>query len=420
MSEQRTQHSHVPAATFAWLRARLLPGGEDTLMFAAYAMLLAALVTFALNQRDLPPPRFYLGTLLLAAMLVLNVVTLDVEARLGPALGARLLLVANGAIWLTVGWIAIGSAHFSFVPFLLFMLVAQAVVTLPTAGAVLYVAVLVAGWSGVLWLEGFTPGQIGANLLALSTGLIFVVVFSVVLNKYREQTRRAEALLAQLMAANAELEAARRRERELAVAEERVRLARDIHDGLGHHLTALNVQLQAAARLMERDPARAATAVATSREVAQAALDEVRQSVAAMRRSPLDGRSLPEALAALASEFGRRADVQVDFEVTGEPAELSPAAAQTLYRAAQEGLTNAQKHGAARLVRIALVYRPASTWLTVTDDGVGANAAPGDGFGLAGLRERAEQLGGTLTAGPAAGGGFALTVDIPLAERTQL
>jgi signal transduction histidine kinase len=414
MSEQRTQPSRAPSARLAWLRSRLLPGGEDTLLLAAYAMVLAALVTFTLNQRDLPAPRFYLGLLILAAMLVLNVVTLDVEARLGHDRGAQLLLAANGALWLTVAWIAIGSAHFSFVPFLLFMLVAQAVVSLPAAGAALYVLALVGGWSAVLWVVGFTPAAIGVNLLSLSTGLIFVVVFSVVLTKYREQTRRTEALLAQLKAANAELEAARRRERELAVAEERVRLARDIHDGLGHHLTALNVQLQAAARLIERDPARAAAAVATSREVAQAALDEVRQSVAAMRRTPLDGRSLGEALAALAADFGRRADVQVAVTVTGEPAELAPAAAQTLYRAAQEGLTNAQRHGGARSARIALTYGPATTTLAVTDDGAATGAAHGSGFGLAGLRERAEQLGGTLAAGPAAGGGFALTIEIPL------
>lgn len=414
MSERRAQPTPSPAGALRWARERLLPSGESSLMLAAYAMILAALVTFSLNQRDLPAPQFYLGTLMLAAMLVLHVVLPDLEPRLGAARAGWLHLGLNGALWLAVARLSLNSGSFNFVPFLLFMLVAEAVVTLRPWWAVGYTAALLGGWCAALGLAGFGLGAILANLLALSTGLVFVVVFSTVLNLYRRQTERAEALLGQLTAANAELEAARRRERDLAVAEERVRLARDIHDGLGHHLTALNVQLQAAARLIERDPARAAAAVATSREVAQAALDEVRQSVAAMRRTPLDGRSLPEALAALAAEFGRRADVAVALEVTGEPAELAPAAAQTIYRAAQEGLTNAQKHGAARAVRLALAQGPAAVSLTVADDGAAPGGAAGAGFGLAGLRERAEQLGGSLAAGPAAGGGYTLTITIPL------
>lgn len=386
-------------------------------MLAAYAMLLAALVTFSLFQRDLPFSRFVLGLGGLAALFVLHVFMPDLEARLGPRRGGNLHLALCGGLWLLVSWAALDSANFNFVPFLLFMLVAQAVVALPPLGATLYGAALLAGFSALLWLDGFTLTAIGVNLLSFSTGLIFVVVFSAVLNLYRRQTERAEALLAELTAANVALEQARQRERELAMAEERVRLARDIHDGLGHHLTALTVQLQAAARLVTRDPDRAATAIATSREVAQAALDEVRQSVAAMRRTPLDGRTLPEALADLAGDFGRRAELVTNVEVRGIPHALSSAAAQTLYRAAQEGLTNAHRHGGASLVTIVLCYDAAVVALTVTDNGAGGIALPGGGFGLAGLRERAEQLGGRLSSGPAPAGGFALRLELPLASQ---
>ncbi len=412
MSKQYEQHGGTALAGLGWLRTRLLPGGTASLNLAAYAMVLASLVTFVLNQRDLPAPQFYLGLIALGALFVLHMVMLDLERWLGEWRAGLLHLGASGALWALVAWISLGSGNFNFAPFLLFMLIAQAIVILPFGGALLYTLALLAFMSAALWLRGFGAEAIVSNLISLSTGLVFVAVFSMVLNLYRRQTERAETLLAQLSAANAELEAARRRDRELAVAEERVRLARDIHDGLGHHLTALNVQLQAAARLLERDPARAAAAIATSREVAQAALDEVRQSVAAMRRTPLDGQSLPDALATLAAEFARRAELRAELDVRGAPVELPPAAAQTLYRAAQEGLTNAQKHGAARSVRLRLDYGPQTVALGVEDDGAAAGPS-GPGFGLAGLRERAEQLGGSLWAGPREDGGFALRLEFP-------
>jgi signal transduction histidine kinase len=266
---ERTSASRGKApAVFRWLRERLLPAGAASLILAAYAMIFAAIVTFALFQRDLSTSRFTLGLVGLAAIFVLHVLIPDLEAQLGQHRSEQLHLALCGGLWLLVSWTALASDNFSFVPFLLFMLVAQAVVVLPALGATAYSAALLAGFSALLWFDGLTLALIGANLLSLSTSLIFVVVFSTVLNLYRRQTERAEALLSELTTANVALEQARIRERELAVAEERVRLARDIHNGLGHHLIVLTVQLQAAARLIERDPARAATAIATSREVA--------------------------------------------------------------------------------------------------------------------------------------------------------
>jgi signal transduction histidine kinase len=419
MREESTSYPGGPGRALRWLRARLLPSGAESMLLASYAMIMAALITFVLFQRDLADPPYYTGLSAIAAMLVLHVLMPDLEARLGEDRAGALTLLANGALWLLVAWIAIDSERFSFVPFLLFMLVAEAIVILPGALAAAYTAAMLGSWLGALWVKGFPISGVFSNGLAMSTGLIFVIIFSTVLKLYRAQTERAEALLADLQAANGKLEAARRHEQELAAAEERVRIARDIHDGLGHHLTALNVQLQAAARLVERDPARAAAAIATCREVAQVALDEVRQSVAAMRRSPLDGRSLPEALAALVSDFGRRAGLAASFAARGAELPLPPAAAQTLYRAAQEGLTNAQRHGAAGSAAVSLRYDADGVSLTVEDDGGGAGAGSGGGFGLAGLRERAELLGGTFSAGPAAGGGYRLTITIPVAQAEE-
>jgi signal transduction histidine kinase len=231
MREESTSLAAGPGGALGWLRARLLPSGPESMLLSSYAMILAALVTFVLFQRDLSDPAYYLGLVALTAMLVLHVVMPDLERRLGESRAGMLHLLVNGALWLLVAWGAIDSDNFSFVPFLLFMLVAEAIVILPGALAAGYSGALLGSWLGALWLKGFPSGAVLSNGLAMSTGLIFVIVFSTVLKLYRAQTERAEALLAELQAANGELEAARRHEQELAVAEERVRIARDIHDG---------------------------------------------------------------------------------------------------------------------------------------------------------------------------------------------
>lgn len=196
----------------------------------------------------------------------------------------------------------------------------------------------------MLWLRGVPLAQILTQAPSIALGLTFTLIFSIVLAQLSEQMARAERLAAELRAANEALAASRERELALAAAEERVRLAHEIHDGLGHHLTALHVQLQAAARLLEHDPVRAAQALHLCREAAQAALTEVRQSVAMMRSNPLADQPLPVVIKRLVHDFSRVASFQIRFEQAGEIGEISPAMAMTLFRAAQEGLTNVQKH----------------------------------------------------------------------------
>ncbi|NCC31626.1 MAG: sensor histidine kinase [Chloroflexia bacterium] len=411
------------SASSLWreLRKRFIPTGENALQLAAHIMVLGAMIFFIFNQRDVGTLWFSLGLLALATMFVLNMVLGDLETALGMQRADWLHLGVNGLLWFILVWITglSDSTRFSFVPYLIFVLTAQAFVMLTTPQASLYLLGLIASWVSALLLVGIALDAILLNLFFLSTGLIFVIVVSTVLNLYRQQTERAEALLDQLRAANVELEASRRRDYDLAVAEERVRLARDIHDGLGHHLTALNLQLQAAARLIERDPARAAAAIQTSRTVAQAALDEVRQSVAAMRQKPLASESLPASLEQLATTFGQHTGLQTSLELQGEPCELPATMLQTLYRAVQEGLTNAQRHGAATMVQLQLAYEPDQVCLKLVDNGHGSNATTGSGFGLAGIRERVEQLGGHLHAGPEAEGGFVLTIHLPMKREEQ-
>jgi signal transduction histidine kinase len=270
-------------------------------------------------------------------------------------------------------------------------------------------------WLLILALMGLSTFDLWNLFVSLAVGIVFVMALAALLRRNAEQTRHAQELAAELRETNAELLAARQRERELAVAEERVRLAREIHDGLGHHLTVLSVQLQVARKLVESDPARAAEVIETCRTEARSALEEARRSVAMMRRTPLDGRSLEQALTELTGEFDAHSDLGVRLTVEGEERALDPARAMTLFRAAQEGLTNAQKHAhGAEHVTVALQFGREAIFLRIRDDGRAVGAAgTGGGFGLLGLRERVEQLGGRLTAGSGEGGGFELVLEVP-------
>lgn len=199
---------------------------------------------------------------------------------------------------------------------------------------------------------------------------------------------------------------------ELATVKERNRLAREIHDGLGHYLTAINVQIEAARAVMDGDRPRALDALHKAQTLTQEGLAEVRRSVAALRASPTESRPLPEAVAVLVEEC-RAAGIATELVVNGEARPLPPQAELTLYRAAQEGLTNVRKHAHVSSASVRLDYRgDGSVRLTVQDDGVGSDEASG-GFGLLGVRERVQLLGGKVDIRTAPGQGFTLEVEVP-------
>jgi signal transduction histidine kinase len=212
--------------------------------------------------------------------------------------------------------------------------------------------------------------------------------------------------------------------RELAVTEERNRLAREIHDSVAHYLTVVNVQLEAAEKLSAEQPERALEQVRRARRLTLESLQEVRRSVAALRASTLEELSLPRALRRLAAEFGESTGIAVEVEVAiPDDARVAPEAALALYRAAQEGLTNVHRHAGASAIRLSLARGNGHLTLVVQDDGVGppADETPEHGgFGVLGLRERVELLGGQVSFGPAhpqgARRGARLAVMLPAAD----
>ncbi len=224
----------------------------------------------------------------------------------------------------------------------------------------------------------------------------------------RQLDRRKQAEL-QLSLLSAEIELQTAEVRALAVAAERSRLAREVHDDLGSRLMLINLQLQLAEELAEEDADAALAELQGSREQLHAAWQGVLAVVDA--ELPLGCDELPAALAELAAQAGG-ARVTID----GELDELPPPVAATVYRSVQEGLTNARKHARPGRIEVRVASAGGYVTVTVTNDGdpadEGGDAGRG-GFGLVGLRERAEALGGGIEAGPTADGGWRLRVLLP-------
>jgi signal transduction histidine kinase len=204
------------------------------------------------------------------------------------------------------------------------------------------------------------------------------------------------------------------------VTEERVRIARDLHDVVAHHITLVNAQAGVAHHLMRTNPDQAYEALAHIKETSRAALDELRATVGLLRQpddAPGSRSPIPR-LADLDALIGgfRASGLPVEVTRTGTPSPLAPATELTTYRIIQEALTNTHKHASATLTSVVLDYGPHSLRVTVTDDGrPGAAEGPGTGHGLIGMRERAAAIGGTVTADPLPEGGFRVQAELPLA-----
>lgn len=242
-------------------------------------------------------------------------------------------------------------------------------------------------------------------------GTLAVMVFAAVVTELVVRERRAREELA---AAHERLRDYAAQAEQLATTQERNRLARDIHDGLGHHLTVVQMMVQAARAVIHTaDTDKVDGMLAKAQDQSREALAEVRRSVSALR----EPRSEPlvEALRALTDEASA-AGVPTGFEVKGTARDTRAEVEESLFRAAQEGLTNVRKHARAKTASVVLDYAGADlVRLEIRDDGLGlaGDSAPGNGFGLVGLRERVGGLGGRVAVESAEGHGLTLTVEVP-------
>jgi signal transduction histidine kinase len=203
----------------------------------------------------------------------------------------------------------------------------------------------------------------------------------------------------------------------IAVAEERARIARELHDVVAHGVSVIAVQADAAEAALEQDPARAGAPLRTIRGSAHEALGEMRRMLGVLREGDEGSEHGPQpGLAQLPAlvEHARAAGIPVELLTRGEPRPVSASLDLTAYRIVQEALTNVRKHAPGAQTTIEIAWSSASLELAVRDAGPGQNGLPAGGHGLVGMAERVRIHGGRLHTGSTAGGGFEVIVQLPL------
>ncbi len=228
----------------------------------------------------------------------------------------------------------------------------------------------------------------------------------------REVAARAEVerLNSQLQTANRQLRTCATQTQELAVANERNRLAREIYDSLGHYLTVIKVQLEAANKVFDCDSDKSREAMCKAKTLAQDGLADIRRSVAALRSVPLDNMLLPDAIEKLVTGL-KASGVQTVFSQEGDLPELSPRAELTVYRAAQESLNNVRKHARAERLDVQLLsHVKKCAWRLPMMEWAVRRPLAVSGLGV---QERVSLLGGEFRVKPDASGDYEFVVEVP-------
>ena len=353
------------------------------------------------------PERIIAGVLLAAFALLLFSGYFWHRGRIMTHIGLALMSLLTGTLMtLHTGW--------GYYPILFFMLAPHAMIHLSPR-------------AGLTWIGGFVVitaavyvsinGWIGLDyLLPFAAGFIFFGSFGWVMIEAERNRDRNAQLLTELQTAHRQLQDYAARAEELAVAQERNRIAREMHDTLGHRLTIASVQLEGAQRLIPTAPERAAAMIGVVREQVKEGLGDLRRTVA-MLRAPVDeDLPLEGALTRLVEQVGQATSLKIHLAIENCPPDLAPAQHQALYRAAQEGLTNIQRHAAASEAWLRLGVCDGMLELLLSDNGVGIPAGEAQsGYGLLGLKERAALQGGEFHIDPRPGGGTQITFRIPLA-----
>jgi signal transduction histidine kinase len=248
-------------------------------------------------------------------------------------------------------------------------------------------------------------------------GALPAVVLPTITGRVVRRLREDADRLAEL---TVHLERERERAEHAAVAEERGRIARELHDVVAHGVSVIAIQANAAEAALDRDPELARTPLRTIRSSAKQAMEEMRRLLDVLREDGDGGELLPQPGFGQVSELvehARGAGVDVTLAVDGEPRPLAPGLDLSAYRIVQEGLTNVRKHAAGAPARVTVKWAPHELALEVRDSGPGGGSNGSGGHGLVGMRERVRIHGGELHAGPVPEGGFAVRARLPIEER---
>ena len=295
---------------------------------------------------------------------------------------------------------------------LFYVLGLEVVLVFPTRVAVVWIVFfyLADSLSAIL-----SRGRLGMiNVLFYGAAFMLTAVFGYALRQAEIARRENQQLLEDLRASQRQLQ-------DMAVINERTRLAREMHDSLGHRLTVAVVQLEGAQRLIPVDPERASKMIATMREEMKEALAELRRTVTALRAPITDDASLEIALGTLSRAFQQNTGIHTHFSVPAGFPSLPEPYRLALYRTAQEALTNIQRHAGAQNAWLYLGIQDKKVTLMIEDDGKGYGDFDQEspGSGLVGLSERAAQLAGNLQLSERPGGGAQLIFTVPFLEGDQ-
>lgn len=253
-----------------------------------------------------------------------------------------------------------------------------------------------------------TLANIWSGLPTFFAGQVFIVIFTDMALNEELARKKAERLVKDLESANAQLKDYAEQAQSFAIVEERNRMAREIHDGLGHYLTTVNMQISAALAALGRKDGEPEAFMRAAQKITRDALVDVRKSVSALRlpSKPLERRIQ------LLCEQSSLTGIGFQFKLAGTPYQLGDAVELTLYRAAQEGIQNVLKHSQASKASVLLAYLDGGAAVEVRDNGRGVDRDLGSGFGLIGLQERVAAIGGSLSFGQAEQGGFILRIEV--------
>jgi signal transduction histidine kinase len=271
---------------------------------------------------------------------------------------------------------------------------------------------LVVGVSSLAFIVYEIPGHTTGELIFIPIDFVVAWVAGFAL---RERSEQAEAAEMRAGLAERERDAAAR----VAVAEERARIARELHDIVAHAVSVMVLQVGAVRHKLPDSLAEDSDALKGVERAGRTALIEMRRLLGAMRDGDEEVELVPQpgldGLESLREEIAR-AGLPVELHVDGQPVPLPRGIDLSAYRIVQEGLTNALKHARATRADVIVRYRPEELQLEVRDDGIGSSTSDGRGHGLVGIRERVKIYGGEMAAGAANGGGFVLSTCLPLSS----
>jgi signal transduction histidine kinase len=319
---------------------------------------------------------------------------------------AILCTLVTGLMAIRTGW--------NFFPILFFMLAPMAMIDLPIKAGLAWVGVFTLITAVVFYAINGLVGL--ALLLPFASGYVFFGIFGWMMVEAERNRARSDQLLAELQAAHLQLQDYTARVEELTIAQERNRIAREMHDTLGHRLTIAAVQLEGAQRLIPTDPQRAATILGTVRGQVKEGLSDLRRTVAMLRASVEEDLPLDKALVRLVDQVEQATALKIHLSLEDCPAALSQAQQVALFRAAQECLTNIERHARASEAWVQLTVTDGIIHLLISDNGIGFSPeGEQSGFGLVGLKERAALQGGEFHVDPRAGGGTQISFNVPQA-----